>query len=150
MAKTLLVADDAAIIREKIKEVARKAGWQIVGEANNGKAAVEKYAELRPMLVTVDLVMPEYDGIYALREIMALDPNAKVVVISALGQKSVLKDAFKLGAADFVVKPFDKTALSNTLEQFAPADGATAAAAANAEAAGGDAPAEENLASVGS
>ena len=73
-------------------------------------------------MVTLDLVMPEYDGIYALREILAVDPNAKVVVISALGQKNVLKDAFKLGAADFVVKPFDKRGLTNTLEQFAAAE----------------------------
>jgi two-component system, chemotaxis family, chemotaxis protein CheY len=117
MNKTLIVTDDATIVREKIKEVARSAGWEIVGEAKNGKEAVEKYTELRPMAMTVDLVMPEYDGIYALREIMALDPNAKVIVVSALGQKNILKDAFKLGAADFIVKPFDKRTLANTLEQ---------------------------------
>ena len=75
MAKTLLVTDDAAIVREKIKEAARGAGWEIVGEARNGKEAVERYAELRPMAMTIDLVMPEYDGIYALREIIALDPE---------------------------------------------------------------------------
>jgi two-component system chemotaxis response regulator CheY len=70
------------------------------------------------MARTIDLVMPEYDGIYALREIMALDPNAKVIVVSALGQKNILKDAFKLGATDFIVKPFDKRTRANTLEQF--------------------------------
>ncbi len=118
MAKTLLVTDDAAIIRAKIKEVAMSVGWTIVGEAKNGKEAVEKYAQLRPMVMTVDLVMPEYDGIYALREVLALDPNAKVVVISAIGQKHILKDAFQIGAADFVVKPFDKAILVKTLEQF--------------------------------
>lgn len=119
MAKTLVVTDDAAIIRQKVKEAARSAGWEIVGEARNGKEAVERYAELRPSVMTIDLVMPEYDGIYALREIMALDPNAKVIVVSAIGQKSVLQDAFKLGAADFIVKPFDKQALAKTLDQFA-------------------------------
>jgi len=118
MNKTLIVTDDATIVREKIKEVARSAGWEIVGEAKNGKEAVERFTELRPMAMTIDLVMPEYDGIYALREIMALDPNAKVIVVSALGQKNILKDAFKLGAADFIVKPFDKRTLANTLEQF--------------------------------
>ena len=118
MAKTLLVTDDAAIIRAKIKEVAISAGWTIVGEARNGKEAVELYAELRPTVITVDLVMPEYDGIYALREVLALDPNAKVVIISAIGQKHILKDAFQIGAADFVVKPFDKAMLIKTLEQF--------------------------------
>jgi two-component system, chemotaxis family, chemotaxis protein CheY len=127
MNKTLLVTDDATIVREKIKEAARGAGWEIVGEARNGKEAVERYTELRPMAMTVDLVMPEYDGIYALREIMALDPNAKIIVVSALGQKHILKSAFKLGAADFIVKPFDKRTLANTLEQFV--NGAKPAAA---------------------
>ena len=121
MAKTLLVTDDAAIIRAKIKEVAMSVGWTIVGEAKNGKEAVEKFAQLRPTVMTVDLVMPEYDAIYALREVLALDPNAKVVVISAIGQKHILKDAFQIGAADFVVKPFDKAMLIKTLEQFATA-----------------------------
>ena len=119
MAKTLVVTDDAAIIRQKVKEAARSAGWEIVGEARNGKEAVERYIDLRPTVMTIDLVMPEYDGIYALREIMAADPNAKVIVVSAIGQKSVLQDAFKLGAVDFIVKPFDKQALVKTLEQFA-------------------------------
>ncbi len=134
MAKTLLVADDAAIVREKIKDAARQVGWEIVGEARNGKEALERYTELHPTAMTLDLVMPEYDGIYALREILTLDPNAKVIVVSALGQKNILKDAFKLGAADFVVKPFDKHALTNTLEQFAIAE-ASAAGAAPPEAA---------------
>jgi two-component system, chemotaxis family, chemotaxis protein CheY len=122
MTKTLLVADDAAIIRAKIKELACGAGWTIAAEARNGKEAVERYSECRPMVVTVDLVMPEYDGIYALREILALDPNAKVIVVSAIGQKNVLKDAFSSGAADFLVKPFDKNMLVKTLEQFAPVE----------------------------
>ena len=132
MAKTLLVTDDAAIVREKIKVAAREAGWEIVGEARNGKEAVERYTELRPMAMTIDLVMPEYDGIYALREIIAIDPNAKIVVVSALGQKNILKDAFKLGATDFIVKPFDKKTLTNTLEQFATAAAAEPEAVAGA------------------
>ena len=97
MAKTLLVTDDAAIVREKIKEAARGAGWEIVGEARNGKEAVERYAELRPLAMTIDLVMPEYDGIYALREIIALDPNAKIIVVSALGQKNILQRRLQAG-----------------------------------------------------
>jgi two-component system chemotaxis response regulator CheY len=146
MAKTLLVTDDAAIVREKVKEAARSAGWEIVGEARNGKEAVERYMELRPMAMTVDLVMPEYDGIYALREIITFDPNAKIVVVSALGQKNILKDAFKLGAADFIVKPFDKRTLINTLEQFAAAaaqDAATDAAVVAAAPPAPAAPAEQ-------
>jgi two-component system, chemotaxis family, chemotaxis protein CheY len=132
MAKTLLVADDAAIIRAKIKEAAISAGWTIAAEARNGKEAVDRYMECHPTAVTVDLVMPEYDGIYALREILSQDPNAKVVVVSALGQKNVLKDAFQLGAADFMVKPFDKQALIATLEQFAVAEPAPVPEAAAA------------------
>jgi two-component system chemotaxis response regulator CheY len=119
MGKTLLVIDDAAIVREKIKETARGAGWEIVGEACNAADAVQRYAALRPAVVTLDLVMPACEGVCALREILAMDPCAQVVVVSALGQKNVLKDAFKLGAADFVVKPFNRYTLVSTLEQFA-------------------------------
>jgi two-component system chemotaxis response regulator CheY len=114
----LLIADDAAIIRAKIKEAVSGNGWTIVAEARNGKEAVDRYAECRPTVVTIDLVMPQYDGIYALREILAMDPDAKVVVVSALGQKSILKDAFKLGAVDFIVKPFEKHKFLKTLEQI--------------------------------
>lgn len=118
MSKTLLVVDDAAIVRAKIKEVAEEIGWTVVGEAQNGKEAVEIFAQKRPFIVTLDLVMPECDGLQALREILAMDPEAKVIVISALGQKNILKDAFKLGAADFLIKPFDRRMLINTLQQF--------------------------------
>jgi len=118
MMKTLLIVDDAAIVRTKIKEAATEAGWVVVGEAKNGKEAVELFVQKKPLIVTLDLVMPECDGLQALREILAVDPEAKVVVISALGQKDILKDAFKLGAADFLIKPFDRRMLINTLEQF--------------------------------
>jgi len=120
MSRTLLVVDDALIIREMIKDAAAGAGWEIAGEACNGHQAVEQYQQLRPDAVTLDLVMPEFDGLYALRKIMAADAGARVVVVSALDQKDVLKEAFKLGAADFSVKPFDKHALINTLEQCVP------------------------------
>ena len=116
MSKTLLVTDDALIIREMIKDAAQNAGWQIVGEAANGQEAIDRYKELRPDAVTLDLVMPEYDGLYALDGITAFDPEAKVLVVSALEQKNVLKDAFKRGATDFVVKPFDKSHLTSALE----------------------------------
>lgn len=121
MAKTLLIADDAAIIRAKIKEIACGAGWKVVAEARNGKEAFERYVESSPTAVTIDLVMPEYDGIYGLREILAVDPDAKVIVVSAIGQKNILRDAFQLGAIDFIVKPFDKATLTKTLAQFAAA-----------------------------
>jgi two-component system chemotaxis response regulator CheY len=117
MSKRILVADDALIIREIIKDRAREAGFEVVGEAINGKDAYEKFCALRPDVTTLDLVMPEYDGLYGLGEIMKSHPDAKVVVVSALDQKDVLKQAFRLGAADFVVKPFDHAILIETLER---------------------------------
>jgi len=118
MSKRLLIADDAMIIRELIKAVAIPAGWEVVGEASDGAMAVDLYEKLHPDAVTLDLVMPAHDGIEGLRGIMALNPEAKVVIVSALDQKHVLKEAFKLGASDFVVKPFDRQMLMQTLEQL--------------------------------
>ena len=118
MARTLLVTDDAMIIRQIIKDMAASAGWEVVGEASNGQEAIDRYRELRPDAVTLDLVMPEHDGLHALHGIMEFDPKAKVLVVSALEQRGVLKDAFKAGAADFVSKPFDKQGLQATLEQL--------------------------------
>jgi two-component system chemotaxis response regulator CheY len=123
MARTLLVTDDAMIIRQIIKDLATAAGWEVVGEACNGQEAIDRYRELRPDAVTLDLVMPEHDGLHALHGIMDLDPEAKVLVVSALEQRGVLKDAFKAGAADFVSKPFDKQCLQATLEQLLPHGG---------------------------
>ncbi len=119
MSRTLLVVDDALIIRHMIKDVAAGAGWTIAGEAADGQQAIDQYAQLRPHAVTLDLVMPGYDGLHALRGIMACDPNARVLVVSALEQKATLKEAFRLGAADFLIKPFDKQALIDALEQLA-------------------------------
>ena len=120
MARRLLVTDDALIIRELIKDAAIDAGWEIAGEAANGQEAIDRYAELKPDAMTLDLVMPEYDGLHALRGIIQHDPKANVVVVSALDQKNVLKEAFQTGAADFLVKPFDKRVLVETLEQIVP------------------------------
>ena len=118
MTKTLLVVDDALIIREIIKDTAIAAGWEIVGEAGNGQDAIDQYLKLKPSAVTLDLVMPEYDGIHALQGIMAADPEAKVLVVSALDQKAVLQKAFKLGATDFVVKPFKDQQLLESLDRL--------------------------------
>jgi two-component system chemotaxis response regulator CheY len=120
MARTLLITDDAMIIRQIIKDMATSAGWEVVGEAANGQEAIDRYRELRPDAVTLDLVMPEHDGLHALTGIMEFDPQAKVLVVSALEQRGVLKNAFKAGAADFVSKPFDKQSLQATLEQLFP------------------------------
>ena len=124
MPRRLLVVDDALIIREIIKDAATGAGWEVAGEAANGQEAIERYQELRPDAVTLDLVMPEYDGLHALEGILNVDPDAKVVVISALEQRNILKQAFKIGAADFLVKPFHNEALVATLENLIPATAA--------------------------
>lgn len=121
MSRTLLVTDDALIIRAMIKDTATEAGWNVVGEAQNGQQAIEMYEALRPDAVTLDMVMPDFDGIHALSGIKQLDPEARVLVVSALDQKQTLKEAFRLGAADFIVKPFDPKNLVATLEKMVPA-----------------------------
>jgi len=119
MSVRLLVVDDAMIIRELIKEAAAEAGFEVVGEATNGREAVERFTELRPDVVTLDLVMPQYDGLHALEGILAADPGARVVVVSALEQTTILKEAFRKGASDFITKPFDKKLLVATIENVA-------------------------------
>ncbi|MBN2022687.1 MAG: response regulator [Pirellulales bacterium] len=120
MARRLLVTDDALIIREMIKDAATAAGWEIAAEAANGQEAIDRYAAVRPDAVTLDLVMPEYNGLHALEGIRHLDPTAVVLVVSALNQKEVLKEAFKLGAADFLIKPFDKDHVVQSLDALVP------------------------------
>ena len=120
MTRRLLVADDAMIIRKIIKDMAINAGWEVVGEATNGQEAIDRYRELKPDAMTLDLVMPEHDGLHALHGIMAFDSEAKILVVSALEQRGILKDAIKAGAADFVAKPFDKRILQATLDQLVP------------------------------
>lgn len=105
MAK-ILVVDDAAFMRMMIKDILTKNGFEVVGEANDGAQAVEKYKELRPDLVTMDITMPEMDGISALKEIKKLDGGAKVIMCSAMGQQAMVIDAIQAGAKDFIVKPF--------------------------------------------
>lgn len=106
MAKTVLIVDDAAFMRMMIKDILEKNGYTVVGEAENGNVAVEKYNELQPDLVTMDITMPEKDGITALKEIKATDPNAIVIMCSAMGQQAMVIDAIQAGAKDFIVKPF--------------------------------------------
>ena len=119
MNPTLLVTDDSMIIREMIKDVAIAAGWLIVGEAVNGQEAISQYQLLRPMVVTLDLTMPEFDGLYALRGIRELDPAARILVVSAIDQAPIIKEAIDLGAADFIVKPFDPTRLLKAIDLLA-------------------------------
>jgi two-component system, chemotaxis family, chemotaxis protein CheY len=104
MARVLIV-DDAAFMRQVMRDMLTSAGHTVIGEAANGAEAVERYRELRPELTTLDITMPEKDGIAALEEIMAMDPSARVLMCSALGQESKVIESIKLGAKDFLVKP---------------------------------------------
>ena len=106
MGKKILLVDDAAFMRMMLKDILTKNGYEIVGEAENGAKAVEKYGELKPDLVTMDITMPEMDGISALKNIRSIDSNAKVVMCSAMGQQSMVIEAIQAGAKDFIVKPF--------------------------------------------
>jgi two-component system chemotaxis response regulator CheY len=124
-APRLLVVDDATIMRMRISGVAREAGWEIVAEATNGVEGLAKYREHRPDLVTLDIVMPELDGVEMLRQLRSEDPTARVVMVSAVDQRAKLRECIALGALDFVVKPFDKERLLSLFRKYAPtpADG---------------------------
>ena len=104
--KRVMVCDDAAFMRMVIKDILVKNGYEIAAEAENGLKAVERYPEAKPDLVLMDITMPEIDGIEAVRRIKALDPNANVIMCSAMGQQSMVIDAIQSGAKDFIVKPF--------------------------------------------
>jgi two-component system chemotaxis response regulator CheY len=102
----VLVVDDASFMRSMIRDIFARGPFVVAGEAENGVEAIRLYRELRPDLTTMDIVMPQMDGITALREIMRLDPAAKVVMCSALGQEALIAEAIEAGASDFIVKPF--------------------------------------------
>ena len=106
MAKNILICDDAAFMRMMIKDILTKNGYTIVGEAENGQKAVEKYNETKPDLVMMDITMPEMDGIQALKKIKATDPTAAIIMSSAMGQQAMVIESIQSGAKDFIVKPF--------------------------------------------
>lgn len=117
MAKALIV-DDAAFMRITIKNALVKNGYEVVGEAENGIVAVEKYKELRPDVVTMDITMPEMNGLDALKAIVALDSKAQIVMISAMGQESMVREAILSGAKGFIVKPFKEDSLLSALRKI--------------------------------
>lgn len=116
--KRLLVVDDALIMRAMIKDIARQAGWEIAGEATNGRECLDRYRELSPDLVTLDIVMPELDGVGALRQLRQEHPDAAVVMVSAIDQKEKLSECIQLGARDFIVKPFDRDHLRSLFQRY--------------------------------
>jgi two-component system chemotaxis response regulator CheY len=119
----LLVVDDAMLMRRMIRDAATEAGWEVVGEAKNGLEGVSLYEQLRPDLVTMDVVMPEMGGLEALRKIRSVDPNARVVMVTALDQKQTIEDAIREGAIDFIVKPFDRERICGLLGRLDSATG---------------------------
>ncbi|GIW51328.1 MAG: chemotaxis protein CheY [Gemmatimonadales bacterium] len=106
MSHTVLVCDDAMFMRSMLRDILTQAGFEVVGEAATGTEAVERYKQLRPDLVTMDIVMPDLDGIEAVRRIVDFDPSARILMCSALGQQALVIEAIRAGAKDFVVKPF--------------------------------------------
>lgn len=106
MGKKILIVDDAAFMRMMLKNILSQNGYEIVGEASNGLEAVNLYKELKPDLVTMDITMPEMDGITAVKEIKKIDPEAKIIMCSAMGQQAMVIESIQAGAKDFVVKPF--------------------------------------------
>ncbi len=117
MNKRVLVVDDAVVMRMMIKGILSKNGYEVVGEAQNGAEAVEKYLALSPDLVTMDMVMPEMDGISAVKQIVAHDPAAKVVMCTSMGQQALVVEAIQAGAKSFVTKPFQPPKILETIEK---------------------------------
>jgi two-component system, chemotaxis family, chemotaxis protein CheY len=116
MARVLIV-DDAAFMRMMLKDILTKNGLQVAGEAVNGSDAVEKYKELQPDVVTMDITMPEKDGITAVKEIRSIYPQAKIIMCSAMGQQPMVLEAIQAGAKDFVVKPFQPDRVMESIKK---------------------------------
>ncbi len=118
MSKTVLVVDDTAFMRMTLKNMLEKNGYEVIGEGEDGAKGVDLYKQLKPSLVTMDITMPNMDGITAIKEILSFDPNAKVIVVSAMGQKSLVIEALNAGAKDFVVKPFQPDRIAEALAKI--------------------------------
>lgn len=117
MSIRILIVDDATFMRMMIKNIVSKNGFEVVGEAENGAEAVKLYSEHKPDLVTMDITMPEMDGIESVKEIRKLDPNAKIIMCSAMGQQSMVMEAIQAGAKDFIVKPFKQDRILQAIER---------------------------------
>ncbi len=117
MGTRVMIADDAAFMRMLLKGILEKGGYEVVAEAKDGVEAIEKFKELKPQIVTMDITMPDMDGIHAVKEIMAMDPEAKIIMVSAMGQQAMVVDAMKAGVKDFIVKPFQAEQILATLKK---------------------------------
>ncbi|HKY99153.1 MAG TPA: response regulator [Gemmatimonadaceae bacterium] len=117
MNNTVLVCDDAVFMRTMIGDILTQAGLEVVGEADSGSQAVEKYKQLKPDLVTMDIIMPEMGGIEAVKAITNFDPQARVLMCSAMGQQALVAEAIQAGAKDFVVKPFQPSRVLEAVQR---------------------------------
>jgi two-component system chemotaxis response regulator CheY len=115
--KTVMIVDDVAFVRKTLGDILKEAHYQVVGEAANGAEAVELYKKLRPNVVTMDVVMPQMSGIEAVKQIVKLDKEAVVVMVSAMGQENLVMEAINVGARDYVLKPFSAAEIVKTLER---------------------------------
>ncbi|MCA9408204.1 MAG: response regulator [Candidatus Omnitrophica bacterium] len=117
MSKRILVVDDAPIIRLMLSDILKFNNYEVVGEGCNGQEGVDKYKELKPDLVTMDIVMPEKDGIQAMTEILEFDKNAKVVMVTAIDQRESLMKAIRAGATDYIIKPFEQDRVLSAIKK---------------------------------
>ncbi|MCM1193821.1 MAG: response regulator [Butyrivibrio sp.] len=117
MAGRILIVDDALFMRGVLRNMLEQNGYEVVGEARNGVEAIEKYKELKPDLVTMDITMPDMTGLVAIKKIKEVDSNAKVIMCSAMGQNAMVMQALKSGALDFIVKPFKASAVLEALRR---------------------------------
>jgi two-component system chemotaxis response regulator CheY len=117
LSQTVLVCDDAIFMRTMVGDILTQAGFEVIGEAETGVQAVEKYQQLKPDLVTMDIVMPDMGGIDAVREICKSDPHAKILMCSAMGQQALVVEAIQAGAKDFVVKPFQPSRVLEAVQR---------------------------------
>ncbi|UKS27103.1 response regulator [Paenibacillus sp. HWE-109] len=118
MGNRIIIVDDAAFMRAILKDVLISLGYEVAGEASNGQEAVQLYKRIKPDLVTMDITMPEMDGITALKEIISYNPEARVIMCSAMGQQKMVVDSIQAGAKDFVVKPYNKERIAEAVERI--------------------------------
>ncbi len=116
--KKALIVDDAIFMRRMLGDILKQGGYEVVGEASNGKESLEQYKKSKPDIVTMDIVMPEMGGIEAVKEIMKLDKTAKIIMVSAMGQQQLVVEAIQAGAKDFVVKPFESSRILSAIERI--------------------------------
>jgi len=118
MGKRILIVDDAAFMRMMIKDILTKNGYEVAGEAENGIRAIDKYKELSPDLVIMDITMPELDGIEAVKEIKKINSESKIIMCSAMGQQAMVIESIQAGARDFIVKPFQAERVVEAVKKF--------------------------------